>query len=93
MSVWAKSAPVLALAVVNLSFAKNNAPNRNAQYDTGAATALLSVEATAHGLAVHQMAGFRSEKARQVFGFPRGREAIAAIAIVTRAIQPPCLSL
>ena len=78
---WAKSAPVLALAVANLSFAKNNAPNRNAQYDTGAATALLSVEATAHGLAVHQMAGFDPEKARQVFGIPAGREAIAAIAI------------
>jgi len=28
-----------------MTFAKNNAPNRNAQYDTGAATALLSVEA------------------------------------------------
>jgi nitroreductase len=78
---WAKSAPVLALAVAELAFAKNNAPNRNAQYDTGAATALLSVEATAHGLAVHQMAGFDPEKARQVFGIPAGWEAIAAIAI------------
>src|SRR5216684_2118216 len=37
---WAKSAPVLAIAVAHLAFAKNNAPNRNAQYDTGAATAL-----------------------------------------------------
>src|ERR1700741_4375690 len=34
---WAKGAPVLALAVAELAFAKNNAPNRNAQYDTGAA--------------------------------------------------------
>jgi nitroreductase len=78
---WAKSAPVLAIAVSHLVFAKNNAPNRNAQYDTGAATALLSVEATAHGLAVHQMAGFDPEKARQGFGIPAGWEAIAAIAI------------
>src|SRR5258707_13955736 len=78
---WAKSAPVLAIAVAQLAFAKNNAPNRNAQYDTGAATALLSVEATAQGLAVHQMAGFDPEKARQVFGIPSGWEAIAAIAI------------
>lgn len=78
---WAKSAPVLALAVSKLAFAKNNAPNRNAQYDTGAATALLSVEATAHGLFVHQMAGFDHEKARQVFGIPAGWDAIAALAI------------
>jgi len=78
---WAKSAPVLAIAVAKLSFANNNAPNRNAQYDTGAATALLSMEATAHGLAVHQMAGFDPDKAREVFGIPAGWEAIAAIAI------------
>lgn len=78
---WAKSAPVLALAVAQLNFAKNNAPNRNAQYDTGAATALLSVEATARGLAVHQMAGFDPAKAREVFAIPAGWEAIAAIAI------------
>jgi nitroreductase len=80
-AAWAKSAPVLAIAVAHLVFAKNNAPNRNAQYDTGAASALLSVEATAHGLAVHQMAGFDPEKARQVFGIPDGREAMAALAI------------
>ncbi len=78
---WAKSAPVLAIAVAELAFAKNNAPNRNAQYDTGAASALLSVEATAHGLFVHQMAGFDPAKARQVFGIPAGWEAIAALAI------------
>jgi nitroreductase len=78
---WAKNAPVLALAVAELNFAKNNAPNRNAQYDTGAATALLSVEATARGLAVHQMAGFDPAKAREVFAIPAGWEAIAAIAI------------
>jgi nitroreductase len=78
---WAKGAPVLAIAVARLTFAKNNVLNRNAQYDTGAASALLSVEATARGLAVHQMAGFDPDKARQVFGIPQGWEAIAAIAI------------
>jgi nitroreductase len=90
---WAKSAPVLAIAVAKLAFANNNAPNRNAQYDTGAAAALLSVEATARGLAVHQMAGFDPEKARQVFGIPPGWEAIAAIAIGYRgdpaSLPPP----
>jgi nitroreductase len=80
-SGWAKNASVLALAVAELSFAKNNAPNRNAQYDTGAATAWLSVEATARGLFVHQMAGFDPEKARQVFAIPAGWDPLAALAI------------
>jgi nitroreductase len=78
---WAKHAPVLTLVVAKLSFAKNNTPNRNAQYDTGSATAWLSVEATARGLFVHQMAGFDPEKARHAFGIPVGWEAIAALAI------------
>ena len=78
---WAKNAPMLALAVAELNFAKNNAPNRNAQYDTGAATALLSVEATARGLAVHQMAGFDPAKAREVFAIPTGWEATSALTI------------
>jgi len=78
---WAKHAGALAIAVSQLAFAKTAAPNRNAQYDTGAATALLSVEATARGLFVHQMAGFDPEKARQVFSIPKEWDAIAAIAI------------
>jgi nitroreductase len=78
---WAKKAPVLALAVSELTFAKNGTPNRNAQYDTGAASALLTVEATSRGLFVHQMAGFDPAKARQVFSIPEGWEPIAALAI------------
>lgn len=78
---WAKNAALLGFAVSELSFAKNQAPNRNAQYDTGAAMALLSMEATARGLFVHQMAGFDPETAREVFEIPAGWDAIAAFAI------------
>jgi len=77
---WAKEAPVLMITVSRLNF-QNGTPNRNAFYDTGAATALLSVEATARGLAVHQMAGFDPAKAKQVFDIPEDWEPIAAIAI------------
>jgi nitroreductase len=77
---WAKEAPVLMITVSRLNF-QNGTPNRNAFYDTGAATALLSVEATARGLAVHQMAGFEPAKAKQVFDIPEDWEPIAAIAI------------
>ena len=78
---WAKHAAVLGFAVAELAFAKNQAANRNAQYDTGAAMALLSVEATSRGLFVHQMAGFDPDTAREVFEIPAGWDAIAAFAI------------
>jgi hypothetical protein len=42
---------------------------------------LFSIEATAKGLAVHQMAGFDPAKAKQVFEIPADCEAIAAIAL------------
>jgi nitroreductase len=80
-AIWAKNAPVLALAVVELAFSKNATPNRNAQYDVGAASAWLTVEATSRGLFVHQMAGFDAEKSRLVFQIPAGWEPISAIAI------------
>jgi nitroreductase len=49
-AAWAKNAPVLALAVSHLKFQSNGNPNRNAFYDTGAATVLFSIEALARGL-------------------------------------------
>src|SRR5207245_7185505 len=67
-AAWAKNASALAIAVAKLVFAKNHAPNRNAQYDTGAASALLTVEATAHSLAVHQMTGLYQRSDRLDFG-------------------------
>jgi nitroreductase len=79
--VWAKNAPVLGIAVARLSFARNGSPNRNALYDTGAAMAHLSMEATSHGLAVHQMGGFDPRKAIELFSIPEGQEPIAAFAI------------
>jgi len=78
---WAKKAPVLVIAVAELAFAKNNAPNRNAQYDVGAASLQLSIEATARGLVVHQMAGFDPETAKESYNIPQGWEPIAAMAI------------
>jgi len=78
---WAKHAPVLAIAVSEMSFAKSGKPNRNAFYDTGAAVANLSAEATSRGLFVHQMAGFDPHKAIELFEIPSGWEPIAAFTI------------
>jgi nitroreductase len=78
---WAKHADVLGFAVAELAFAKNKTPNRNAQYDTGAAMSQLTTEATSRGIFVHQMAGFDPDTARDVFEIPAGWDAIAAFAI------------
>jgi nitroreductase len=78
---WAKHAPVLGIAVSEMAFAKTGKPNRNAFYDTGAAMADLSLEATSRGLFVHQMAGFDPHKAIELFEIPSGWEPIAAFTI------------
>jgi nitroreductase len=78
---WAKHAPLLAIAVSELNFERTGKPNRNAFYDTGAAVANLTTEATSRGLFVHQMAGFDPHKAIEVFGIPSGWEPIAAFVI------------
>jgi nitroreductase len=79
--VWAKHAPVVGIAVSELAFARNGRPNRNAFYDTGAAMADLTTEATARGLFVHQMGGFEPQKTRELYSIPSGWEPIAAFVI------------
>ena len=59
---WARHAPVLAIAVSELAFAKNGHSNRNAFYDTGAAVSQLTTEATSRGLARPPNGRIRSPK-------------------------------
>ncbi len=79
--VWAKRAPVLVIAASEMEFARSQQPNRNAFYDTGAAVAHLTSEATSRGLFVHQMAGFDPHKAKELFHIPKGWEPISAFVI------------
>jgi len=78
---WAAKAPVLMLAVARTTFPANGNPNRHAWYDTGAASAMMAVQAVALGLQLHQMAGFDAAKAREAFAIPAEYEPIAAIAL------------
>lgn len=78
---WAKHAPVLMLSVAKLSFDRNGKPNRHAFHDVGAASALLSLQATALGLFVHQMAGILPDHARSVFAIPESWEPVAGLAL------------
>jgi nitroreductase len=67
---WASAAPVLILGVARTKFAHNGASNAYAFYDLGAATSYLTLQASALGLATHQMAGFDHDAARKSFNIP-----------------------
>lgn len=78
---WAKNAGVLMITVVCRTFQRNNKPNRVAEHDIGQAAANLTVQATALGLAVHQMAGVELHKARAAYQIPETHEPYTAIAL------------
>lgn len=78
---WAKNAPVIGLSVARLNFEHNGQLNRHAFHDVGQAAANLAVQAAAHGLQIHQMAGILPEKARELFSIPQGYEAVAGFAL------------
>jgi len=78
---WAKTSAVLALGVSKLNSARNNQPNRAAIHDLGLAAGNLVLEATARGLAVHQMIGILPDKVREVYSIPEGHEPMTALAI------------
>jgi nitroreductase len=78
---WAKTAPVLVLAITRLAFTRNGKPNRAAIHDLGLASANLVLEATARGLVVHQMIGILPDKAQELYEIPEGHEPLTALAI------------
>lgn len=78
---WAFRAPVLVLSVASLHFEDDGKLNRHAFHDTGLATENFVLQATAQGLAAHQMAGFDVEKARLDLRIPAGYEPVAMIAV------------
>ena len=78
---WARTAPVLVLGVTCGKFKRNDKPNSAAEHDLGLAAGNLCVEATARGLAVHQMIGILPDKARELYAIPEGHDALTALAI------------
>ena len=78
--LWAKHVPVLLLACAATEF-RNGKPNRWGEYDTGAASENLCLQATALGLAAHQMGGFDGDAARRLLGIPANYTPMAMIAV------------
>lgn len=80
-NAWARRAPLLILSVARHDFTRNDKPNRHAQHDVGLATENLVLQATALGLATHQMAGYDADRARREFRIPEGYTPMAMIAV------------
>lgn len=78
---WAVNAPVLILALANSIFSHNDNDNRWAQYDTGAASMSLCIQASSLGLMVHQMGGFSAEKAAEIFSIPEQYTSMAMMTV------------
>ncbi len=83
---WAQNAPVLIIGFANSIMSRNGKPNRWGQYDTGAASMSLVLQATAIGLMVHQMGGFDADKVRSAFSIP---EPFMPMVIMTVGYQLP----
>ena len=78
-NTWARKAPVLALSVAALHRADK--PNRHAYHDLGLANENLVIQAVSMGLAVHMMAGFHVDMAREAFEIPPNHDPVAMMAI------------
>lgn len=78
---WARQAPVLLLVCANGFFDHNNNENRWAEYDVGAASMALSLQATALELCSHQMGGFDVSAARSKFEIPESVTPMVMIAL------------
>jgi nitroreductase len=68
--IWAQHAPLLIVTMARKNFTRNDRPNTSAKYDLGGANALLSLQATALGLNVHQMGGYDKQKAIEDLSIP-----------------------
>jgi nitroreductase len=69
-NAYAKNAGLLLISFGSKKFAKNGKPNRFNLHDTGAASALITLQATSMGLISHQMSGYDSERANALLGVP-----------------------
>ncbi len=78
---WAINAPVLILVLTNTRFSHNAQKNGWAEYDTGAASMSICVQATSLDLMVHQMGGYDADKATELFSIPGQFKSMAMMSV------------
>lgn len=79
--IWAQFAPLLVVSLARKTLVRNGALNGSARYDVGAANALLSLQATHHGLNVHQMGGYNKQTLIENLNIPESHEPLVIMAI------------
>lgn len=78
---WAVNAPLLIASLAERYYSRTGAVNGSAHYDVGAANALLSLQATAMDLNVHQMGGFDRVRLIHNLSLPEHLEPIVVMAV------------
>jgi len=78
---WANRVPLFIVTVARKEFRKREGTNPHSWYDVGAATMLLSLQATDMGLVVRQMAGFDREAVGKTLQIPDGCEPVTVLAV------------
>jgi nitroreductase len=78
---WAKNAPVLVLTMVSKFLSRSGKPNGSAIHDLGLAVGNMSIQASALGIALHQMGGFSADKAKELFSLNNQVAVISTIAM------------
>jgi nitroreductase len=78
---WCQYVPVLVITCTDTLFKHNDKPNHFGPYDSGAAAVSLCLQAVAHGLMTHQMGGFSTAKAQELFAIPERYKPLAMMAL------------
>lgn len=78
---WAVRAAALIVVLSRTTFARNGNPSATHSYDTGAAWQSLALQGSRMGLAVHGMAGFDHNRARDKLKVPDGYQVEAMVAV------------
>lgn len=80
-SAWAKDAALVLLSICKTRFGRNNQFNRHAMHDTGAANALLLIQAASMGIYGRQMGGYDDALSRTIFNIPIDTEIACFMAL------------
>lgn len=88
---WARHASALLIGLTLPNFEGRDEKNPAAVHDLGIATATLSLEASARGLAIHAMIGIDAKKVRSLCTVPAEVKPVVAIAL-GRPGDPPELA-
>jgi nitroreductase len=78
---WTKNVAALVITVISKNYSKNGNQNTVAQHDLGLAIGNLTVQASAMGIHLHQMAGIIPQNAIEKLNIPEGYEPLTAIAL------------